>query len=1021
MGVLGRLFGGPSAGSGPTMATAATGFAPMSRGEQGDGGAWRSVGPMPVTIARFSPTVQTARFESSLTTRSRPTSLAPLVHDRSAQYLSGVVEGIAVAFPAPARTSPPPTPQPAADAPRVGVVQRFTRRRNGFFGAGAAEAPKDPVPDATADPGEGLGVPGPIGQADEFPSTSSSNEIAHLGSPPPAETPVNALPGEPATLHQFSPLSTPPSTESHPRVTQRSPAVASQSAPQAPALAFGGGQSDAIPPPPLRPVIEEEELPAPVPLARLTEGAKLPTTAPTTADSALWTLPGRPETAAQPEDGTSSPRPHTGSTSGMPANEASTAQRSPVPTIGAPATTSGMSEGATGATPLRTSVQRGASGLSEKPTLASPAQGRPAVSRSTVGEGQSFRLRIGAPVNPAPTTDNDGFDLPLPLSPSDGATAAEVTSSVGTAANPLVQELTEPGLDEPSASEASPSVGGAPEPHEHGDLFPVQSIETGVPVEEPHLTETAPTLSDFSFPRVADEPDMANPVRPPDLRPDPPYYAWGTGGDHADEDGPSPSVQEVWAPGSPLAAPSRTAEVTRSEDDEDAHSEDFSHETGRPEATPTLGAATAVQTASVLGHPADDAPPAIETGAAEDHQADRSFWAPPFLSRVEAITSSTSLGDPHTSNEFVTGTTLEGGPIIPSRHPAQPGGAETATVSTGPGLQRMAATHSPTPPTGMPAGLHVGPPPAPDFPAPVSAGPPHRSRSDDLSLVRPLGAVQRQADHLEPAETASANDLAAQRHELTLADKVPPRQETASLVGGHVPELVVARHPWNPPSQTSASTSNLDPVSPEHQATRSSAVVTGWSSEDFSSPEIGSWPDASIGRGWPSMVSRPPVPTGESGQVQSFSSAPTTQLLFDRGPRGLTPPMPIVSGAQTLPVQPRTERTAFFSSPLPTPPPAAETVSAVMVAGGEDDLASAVPVLDGVQRAADGSAEQGAGPAASGGTAQAANGATSSGSSQGGADIDDLSRRIYDRIRDRLKAELYLDRERAGQLSDLTV
>ena len=115
---------------------------------------------MPTTIARFSPMVQTARFESSLTTRSRPTSLAPLVHDRSAQYLSGVVEGIAVAFPAPPATGPPPTPQPAADAPRVGVVQRFTRRWNGFFGAGAGEAPKDPVPDATAGPVEGLGRAG---------------------------------------------------------------------------------------------------------------------------------------------------------------------------------------------------------------------------------------------------------------------------------------------------------------------------------------------------------------------------------------------------------------------------------------------------------------------------------------------------------------------------------------------------------------------------------------------------------------------------------------------------------------------------------------------------------------------------------------------------------------------------------------------------------------------------------------------------------------------------------------------
>ncbi len=471
----------------------------------------------------------------------------------------------------------------------------------------------------------------------------------------------------------------------------------------------------------------------------------------------------------------------------------------------------------------------------------------------------------------------------------------------------------------------------------------------------------------------------------------------------------------------PLGAPSPTAEVTRSEDDEDPHSDDFSHETGGTEATPTLGASTAVQTASVLGHPADDAPPAIEPGAAEDPQADRSFWAPPFLSRVEGIRSSTSLSDAHTSNEFMAGTTLEEGPITPSRHPAQPGGAERATMATGPGLQRMAVTHSPTPPTGKPAHLHVGPPPTPDFPAPVSVGPPYRSRSDDFSFVRPLGAVQRQADHLEPAETASANDVAAQRHELTLADKVPPRPETASLVGGHVPELVVARDQWNPPSPASASTGNPDPVSPEHQSTRSSAALTGWSSEDFYSPEIVSWPEGSTSRGWPTMISRPPISTGESGQAQSFSSGPTTQLLFDRGPRTLTPPLPIARWAQTLPVQPRADRTASSSPPLATPPPAAETLSAVMVAGGQDDLAAAVPVLDRVQRAADGSAEQGAAPAASGGSAQPENAGSPSGSSQGGADIDDLSRRIYDRIRDRLKAELYLDRERAGQLSDLTV
>jgi hypothetical protein len=37
-----------------------------------------------------------------------------------------------------------------------------------------------------------------------------------------------------------------------------------------------------------------------------------------------------------------------------------------------------------------------------------------------------------------------------------------------------------------------------------------------------------------------------------------------------------------------------------------------------------------------------------------------------------------------------------------------------------------------------------------------------------------------------------------------------------------------------------------------------------------------------------------------------------------------------------------------------------------------------------------------------------------------GADLDDLSRRLYERISVRLKAELRLDRERAGMMTDMT-
>jgi hypothetical protein len=69
-----------------------------------------------------------------------------------------------------------------------------------------------------------------------------------------------------------------------------------------------------------------------------------------------------------------------------------------------------------------------------------------------------------------------------------------------------------------------------------------------------------------------------------------------------------------------------------------------------------------------------------------------------------------------------------------------------------------------------------------------------------------------------------------------------------------------------------------------------------------------------------------------------------------------------------------------------------------------------------VQRAGEAPAEEPSSNPAGGGASPPAQQ-----SGKGGDDIDDLSRRLYDRIRDRLKAELYLDRERAGQLNDLTV
>jgi hypothetical protein len=95
------------------------------------------------------------------------------------------------------------------------------------------------------------------------------------------------------------------------------------------------------------------------------------------------------------------------------------------------------------------------------------------------------------------------------------------------------------------------------------------------------------------------------------------------------------------------------------------------------------------------------------------------------------------------------------------------------------------------------------------------------------------------------------------------------------------------------------------------------------------------------------------------------------------------------------------------------PPPAPEPPNVARTAADSAEVASAPVTSFVVQR-------QDTGGAAAAGPADAGSPGGGGAPPGGGGDLDELSRKIYDRILDRLKAELYLDRERAGLLSDLT-
>jgi hypothetical protein len=91
----------------------------------------------------------------------------------------------------------------------------------------------------------------------------------------------------------------------------------------------------------------------------------------------------------------------------------------------------------------------------------------------------------------------------------------------------------------------------------------------------------------------------------------------------------------------------------------------------------------------------------------------------------------------------------------------------------------------------------------------------------------------------------------------------------------------------------------------------------------------------------------------------------------------------------------------------PVPPRAPQPAPVV---AREPDRSATVEAINPVATVAReaGSATSSASPSPGGGAAAAA-----------GPDLDDLARRLYDRLRGRLAAELRLDRERIGALTDL--
>ena len=169
-------------------------------------------------------------------------------------------------------------------------------------------------------------------------------------------------------------------------------------------------------------------------------------------------------------------------------------------------------------------------------------------------------------------------------------------------------------------------------------------------------------------------------------------------------------------------------------------------------------------------------------------------------------------------------------------------------------------------------------------------------------LSNRLSRQQASAGALEPeparGETAT-QDQPATAGNLTAAPEAAS-PEAASLVGLHLHELVVSRHPWVSASPVTADGPVHLPVAVEAQRDGLLSAPGSPLSQDLSRPQMPFQPGASSSPAVSGPTARPPSTVVRSSHSQ-------VQRLVDRDPNNLTPPLPIATRAESLTLAPSAE------------------------------------------------------------------------------------------------------------------
>ncbi len=560
-----------------------------------------------------------------------------------------------------------------------------------------------------------------------------------------------------------------------------------------------------------------------------------------------------------------------------------------------------------------------------------PIASQPGTQVTTPQPESEAGLRADEPVGP---------DLPLPVHPLETALVPPSAPGPGTA----------PTLGASDLAELYDGPDRAPAPGPHGGLQAgaAHSVATGTPMVQKDGTagsrsvafpagraEAAPIQLDMDAPAAPGAPPLLEAAVPGLPGPRQPYLPVTAPAAAPTSGTPEPVAAPPSAVSAHFELTTDAAHGRPEEYEPSRPTEDVSPEPGGTEAAPTLGVALNVQATSAFDDPPDDerqvvepyVPPlgALHTPASVAPAPSETGISSPPAALFSAPSEVGSGPEPTPHRDGPSAAEAGGDPGADSLSfsvPAFSVPAFSVPVFSVPASSVPAAS---VPPLSSPKGSVAGREgrTAPDLQrvvvskwqgADVGMSGPGTARQPGTanSPVAPSGhgtigspralpgpPAQRQADASRPYETGPLGDptsFQAGREPMDLP--AIAGSGTASLVGGRLPDLVVARTQWSAAPQRSAAPQPVSPVTPTEPA--ANPGDPRWARGESSPVLPSSWPRGHVPGDVVQVNSLPLLSTPTMVQrAPAAKAGPTLQFPLPGVPSSTFPPQPPVTALAT--------------------------------------------------------------------------------------------------------------------------